>query len=660
MAVSFIAASTPYTTGSGTSSSFVIALPTGWAAGDTCVLRVHISATSLTLTVPAGWSAPTGVTNPVNEGVNSRTYVLYRVMQAGDTAPTLTISGAATGGATMTCWRGGDTAAAPRGATATAAASLTTSLPSLTSVPSGAGLDVSAHARVASGTVPTNLAFNVAYTERSDVATSRVTSNANMRMGVATRVTASSGTFGGESVSDASGVSASWVASMVEIVPAPSSVTLTPATASFSAPAVTPVPQPVTTAITPATGTFSAPAVTPAGGPSTVALTPATATFSAPATTPVPQPVTVALSPATATFSAPQVTPGGVTGRTATVAETSSGTSVTGTLPTDRVTGDYVVATFAMTCTVAQFTGPGGGWSTLVAPTAISAGETFAVYGMFNPGAGPVGTSSVAGRHTCVTQAYGGVDTTTPMDVSPITTSGTAKPYPLTGLSTVTADAMLVSVVGADWSVGTWTQPAGMTLEAAHTTNVGRALALAQERRPATGATGARSWTSTAAAGLTFTGTVLALRPATGVAPSSVTLTPATATFSAPAVVPVPQPVTVTLTPATASFSARPVTAAPGPGAVTLVPATAVFSARPVTATPGPVTVPLVPATATFTAPAVVPDSGTVKPLGHMSEVDRQPTRTSGVDRAAATMYPGTTAPPAMAGTDRSAATMEA
>lgn len=98
-------------------------------------------------------------------------------------------------------------------------------------------------------------------------------------------------------------------------------------------------------------------------------------------------------------------------------------------------------------------------------------------------------------------------------------------------------------------------------------------------------------------------------RPVTpvGTGPASATLTPATATFSAPSVTPLPQPVSTAVTPATATFSARPV----APSAwLTLAPATASFSARPVTPAPGPVAVAVVPAAASFSAPAVTP-SGT-------------------------------------------------
>jgi hypothetical protein len=228
----------------------------------------------------------------------------------------------------------------------------------------------------------------------------------------------------------------------------------------------------------------------------------------------------IAYSPSTST----KYPPGSyqtITGRTATVAETASGTSITGTLPTDRQTGDYVVAHFSMSCTVAQFTGPGGSWVQIVAPTVNSTSEIVAVYGMFTPGSAPVGTSSAAaGRHTCLMQAWSGVDPTTPIDVAAVLTSGTL-PLALTGVATVTAGALLLSGTTGDFnSTFTWTFPASMTPVANQGLNAGRAAALAQETIAVAGATGTRTWTaSTLQACVGYT---IALRPAPAGGPSTI------------------------------------------------------------------------------------------------------------------------------------------
>jgi hypothetical protein len=202
-----------------------------------------------------------------------------------------------------------------------------------------------------------------------------------------------------------------------------------------------------------------------------------------------------------------------ITGRTATKAETASGTSITGDLTGIGVqTGDYVVAQFSMSCTVAQFTGPGGSWVQIVPPTVNSTSEIVAAYAMFNPGSAPVGTSSAAaGRQTCLMQAWSGVDPTTPIDVAAVLTSGTL-PLALTGVTTVTPGALLLSGTCADFSTGTWTFPASMTAVINHTSGTGRGAALAQETIASAGPTGTRTWTaSTLQACVGYT---IALRPA--------------------------------------------------------------------------------------------------------------------------------------------------
>ena len=204
---------------------------------------------------------------------------------------------------------------------------------------------------------------------------------------------------------------------------------------------------------------------------------------------------------------------GQIVNRTATVAETASGTSITGTLPTDRVAGDLVIAQFSMTCTVAQFTGPGGSWVQIVAPTVDNGGlDTVAVYAMFDPPSAPTGTSSAAaGRQTCICQAYGAVDTGTPVDVAAVTTIGTL-PLTVTQVTTFTDGARLVSGTAANFSTGTWTFPAGMTPVANHTSGVGRGAGYADEVRATAGPTGTRQWTaSTLQASV---GYLFALRPA--------------------------------------------------------------------------------------------------------------------------------------------------
>lgn len=312
MAVSFVAASSGSSAGS-TSTSFVTTLPTGWAGGDVAILVGHVSATSLTMTTPAGWLAVPGITNPTNEGANSRVYAWYRVLQAGDTAPTVTNSGATTGGWDMAAYRGADQAS-PIGQAATSTAAATSAaLPSLTGVTAGAALHAFAHARVATGTIPTGLNWAAAYTESLDVATSRATTAANIRFADARQLASAAGGYGGESVTVANAISSSMITGLIEIKAAgatPSTVALTAAALTLSAVAVSPVPKPVTATLASAALTLTAVPVTPAPLPVTVTLTPAAITLSAvaPAVTAVVGPRTVTLTPATLTLTAAPLT----------------------------------------------------------------------------------------------------------------------------------------------------------------------------------------------------------------------------------------------------------------------------------------------------------------------------------------------------------------
>jgi hypothetical protein len=207
----------------------------------------------------------------------------------------------------------------------------------------------------------------------------------------------------------------------------------------------------------------------------------------------------------------------GFTARTATVVENASATSVTGTLPTDRQSGDLALVVFAVVGTPAQFTGPGGSWVQVVAPTddGASGGQTIAAYRQFTPGSAPTAsTSASAGRVTAIMQSWAGVDTTTPIDVTAAVTTGTMA-LAATGVTTATSGALLLSGTIADTSTRTLVTPSGMTSVAAYSAaSTGRALALASEARPTAGASGTRTWDVSPAAAVVAAAFVTALRPA--------------------------------------------------------------------------------------------------------------------------------------------------
>lgn len=201
--------------------------------------------------------------------------------------------------------------------------------------------------------------------------------------------------------------------------------------------------------------------------------------------------------------------------RTSTVNESSSATSISGTLPTDRQAGDLAVVLFAIPGTAAQFTGPGGSWVQLAAPTDNGSGETLAAYYQFTPGSAPsASTAAAAGRCTAIVQSYSGVDTTTPVDVAAQITTGSAA-LTATGVTVATAGARLISGACIDTSSRPFVTPSGMTIVKQYgAASTGRALALADETRASAGASGTRSWDVTPTAALNAAAFVSALRPA--------------------------------------------------------------------------------------------------------------------------------------------------
>lgn len=209
----------------------------------------------------------------------------------------------------------------------------------------------------------------------------------------------------------------------------------------------------------------------------------------------------------------------GISARTATVAESASATSITGTLPADIQSGDCAVAVFSMSSTVAQFTAPSG-WTQLAAPTIVATSKLVAAYYRFSPPSAPVGTTSgAADRQTAIVQAYSGVNTGTPVDVAAQITSGTGTSLALTGVTTATAGARLLSGVTADTASRAWVIPSGMTeVKQYSASTTGRAGALADEVRTTAGATGTRTWSLSPSASLGIVGFTVALRPAAATA----------------------------------------------------------------------------------------------------------------------------------------------
>lgn len=214
-----------------------------------------------------------------------------------------------------------------------------------------------------------------------------------------------------------------------------------------------------------------------------------------------------------------------ITPRTATVVEGgTTATTVTGSLPSDRQTNDLTIAVFAFSATSsANWTAPSG-WTQFVAPVDNGFQEWIAAYYRFNPPSGPQGTSTVAGRMTVICQSYGGVNQTTPIDVTAVSTQQTSgvTSFAATGVNVATAGALLISACVWDTSSRTVVEPVSMTQEAEYSagglTSTGRALSLAREVRASSGPSGTRTWsfnpTDVSLAGVAF---VTAIRPMTSI-----------------------------------------------------------------------------------------------------------------------------------------------
>ncbi|MEU4590045.1 hypothetical protein [Micromonospora aurantiaca (nom. illeg.)] len=366
----------------GTSTSFTTTFPGGWSAGDVAVLVGHVSATNLTMSTPAGWTAVPGPSWPVNESTNSRMYAWYRVLQGGDSAPTISNSGAVTGGWEMVVVTG-VSPSTPLGQVATATASGSSiALPSVTGVAAGSLLLADVHARVASGTLPSGLDTATGYTEAVDHGTSRATGNANLAMGAQHATAATAGAYGGESVAVTNGVTASMIALLVELLAASTAWTADAAvavTATLTAGAVRGTgggaSLPAVAALT-ATATVTRPAgaaltVTAALAALAARSTPADAALTVTAAlTGTPVAVT---SPAAATIDVTALLAGSGIGDKDSTSALAATATITAAAAAVRVVAGSVTATAALTVAALVTTRPAG---TLTVTATLTAAPT--------------------------------------------------------------------------------------------------------------------------------------------------------------------------------------------------------------------------------------------------------------------------------------------
>lgn len=227
MPVAFVGA-TSGNIGNTTVTSFNTAFHSNWSAGDVAILSTHYGGAALTTTTPTGWTLLPGVTWPVDQGTNSRCYAYYRVLEPGDTAPTLAYSGFITGGWTMQIFRHAHATNPIGQAGATTALASSVDTASLTGVLGGSALAVHVSGRVATGTIPTGFTPDADYTEAVDHATARSTASQNVRMEAAYRLVSGPGSYGGagDAFTVTDGTSGSIIAVHVELLPGVAAATV--------------------------------------------------------------------------------------------------------------------------------------------------------------------------------------------------------------------------------------------------------------------------------------------------------------------------------------------------------------------------------------------------------------------------------------------------
>jgi hypothetical protein len=198
-----------------------------------------------------------------------------------------------------------------------------------------------------------------------------------------------------------------------------------------------------------------------------------------------------------------------VRGNTQTI--TANGAPGAVTKPTGLADGDVLIT--AMGTSAASGTPPSGFTTIGSATTSASERITYA-YKVVTSAAGEPANyswSGASGRTSVAITAYSGVDTTTPVDMTAATATGTAS----VGVSntTVTDGAMLIAGAIGDWSSAGMTVPGSMS-QVFNLGNPGRRTAGADLIQATAGATG--TLTFTGESGLSMAGIIFALRPTAG------------------------------------------------------------------------------------------------------------------------------------------------
>ena len=197
-----------------------------------------------------------------------------------------------------------------------------------------------------------------------------------------------------------------------------------------------------------------------------------------------------------------------------TTVNATAGTAVTVTRPADAMAGYILVACLSLTGGQVTATGVPTGWVRIAAVTTLSSPHVLGYYrvaGTAEPtsyrwtlGSAVTGGAGIA--------RYTGVSTTSPLAATTTSATGAAATTgTVPGVTTAAAGSMLVGCMGVNSSSTTLgiTSPTGMS----QAWDIGgRRSELADGARAASGSTGARTWTFSAAR--EWAGWLAALRPA--------------------------------------------------------------------------------------------------------------------------------------------------
>lgn len=261
---------------------------------------------------------------------------------------------------------------------------------------------------------------------------------------------------------------------------------------------------------------------------------------------------------------------------TPSVYESASGTSVIIPYPAGVAAGELLLACVTDSASTAT-NSPPSGWTTALAQNGPTTAPSTVVYYRVadgtETGSATFPTSGTAGRITGTMQRWSGVDTTTPLDATPVgNNSAIATTFTMPSITTVTDNALLVHTISLNASSSSDIVTLSGTTKVTGSTGTGRRQGVFSEPTTTAGATGTKTWAETSTTALQWSGITVALRPGAALPASGDVAAPvATATMSATApAVNAGGTVTVAATLSTASAAAPAPVVSGGGGSATI------------------------------------------------------------------------------------------